>query len=198
MLLSGAEPAMGAGSFRNMSLSNEGETKSEPIRLMSPDNGGCPRGGMARCGYSCLESDRVGSGRSAATTKDVIFARKIMMDSIGNNMDEIDTMLQSGRIDLIEGREYADMVSVMLMAFPHLFPPSSDQWKPNVERDPGTDTFAAPEVWKTYTDLYQQAAYASKTAYKASRAADDNEFKKFGAELRAACDTCHSMYLKQQ
>jgi len=136
--------------------------------------------------------------QSAATTKDVIFARKIMMDSIGNNMDEIDTMLQSGRIDLIEGREHADMISVMLMAFPHLFPASSDQWKPNIERDPGTDTFAAPEVWKTYTDFYQQAAYASKTAYKASRAVDDNEFKKFGAELRAACDTCHSMYLKQQ
>ena len=54
--------------------------------------------------------------QSAATTKDVIFARKIMMDSIGNNMDEIDTMLQSGRIDLIEGREHADMVSVLLMA----------------------------------------------------------------------------------
>lgn len=136
--------------------------------------------------------------QSAATTKDVIFARKIMMDSIGNNMDEIDSMLQTGRIDLTEGREHADMISVMLMAFPHLFPASSDQWKPNVERDPGTDTFAAPEVWKTYTDFYQQAAYASKTAYKASRAADENDFKKFGAELRAACDTCHSMYLKQQ
>jgi cytochrome c556 len=136
--------------------------------------------------------------QSAATAKDVIFARKIMMDTIGTNMDEIDTMLQTGKIDLTEGREHADMISVMLMAFPHLFPPSSDQWKPNVERDPGTDTFAAPEVWKTYTDFYQQAAYASKTAYKASRATDEAEFKKFGAELRAACDTCHSTYLKQQ
>lgn len=168
-----------------MSLTSEGETKSEPIHLgISPDNGGCPRGGMARCGYSRPASHRVGSGPECRYHQGVIFARKIMMDSIGNNMDEIDTMLQSGRIDLIEGREHADMVSVMLMAFPHLFPPSSDQWKPNVERDPGTDTFAAPEVWKTYTDFYQQAAYASKTAYKASRAADDNEFKKFGAELR--------------
>jgi cytochrome c556 len=136
--------------------------------------------------------------QSAATTKDLIFARKIMMDTIGNNMDEIDTMLQTGKIDLTEGREHADMISVMLMAFPHLFPPNSNQWKPNVERDPGTDTFAAPELWKTYTDFYQQAAFASKTAYKASRAKDEAEFKKFGAELRATCDTCHSTYLKQQ
>lgn len=85
---------------------------------ISPDNGGCPRGGMARCGYSRPSLIAWAQDQSAATTKDVIFARKIMMDSIGNNMDEIDTMLQSGRIDLIEGREHADMVSVMLMAFP--------------------------------------------------------------------------------
>src|SRR3954467_55161 len=139
-----------------------------------------------------------GQDQSAATTKDVIFARKIMMDMIGTNMDEIDTMLQTGKIDLAEGREHADMISVMLMAFPHLFPPNSDQWKPNVERDPGTDTFASPELWKTYADFYQQAAFASKTAYKASRATVEAEFKKFGAELRATCYTCHAAFLKQE
>src|SRR3954466_3413445 len=117
--------------------------KSEPIRLrISPGNGGCPRGGRARCGYSRPSPIALAQDQSAATTKDLIFARKIMMDSIGNNMDEIDTMLQTGRIDLAEGREHADTISVMLMAFPHLFPPNSDQWKPNVAHDPGTDTFA--------------------------------------------------------
>src|SRR5437588_5775274 len=63
-----------------------------------------------------------GQDQSAATPKDAIFARKIMMDMIGTNMDEIDTMLQTGKIDLTEGREHADTISVMLMAFPHLFP----------------------------------------------------------------------------
>jgi cytochrome c556 len=144
-----------------------------------------------------LASVAYGQDQSSSTTKDVIFARKILMDTIGTNMDEIDTMVETGKIDLTEGREHADMISVMLMAFPHLFPPNSDQWKPNVERDPGTDTYASPELWKSYTDFYKQAAFASKTAYKASRATDEAEFKKFGAELRATCDTCHSTYLKQ-
>ena len=31
----------------------------------------------------------------------------------------------------------SDTISVMLMAFPHLFPPASNQWKPDVARDPG-------------------------------------------------------------
>jgi cytochrome c556 len=139
-----------------------------------------------------------GQDQSAATTKDVVFARKILMDSIGSNMDEIDTMLQTGKIDLTEGREHADTISIMLMAFPHLFPPSSDQWKPNIERDPGTDTFASPDLWKTFGDFYKLAALASKTAYNASRATDEAAFKKFGAELRATCDTCHDTYLKKE
>jgi cytochrome c556 len=140
----------------------------------------------------------LGQEDNTAITKDLIFARKIMMDTIGANMDEIDTMLQTGKIDLTEGREHADMISVMLMSFPHLFPAHSNQWKPNVERDPGTDTYAAPELWKSFTDFYKQAAFASKTAYRASRAKDETEFKKFGAELRATCDTCHSTFLKQE
>ena len=139
-----------------------------------------------------------GQDQSAATPKDVIFARKIIMATIGTNMDEIDTMLQTGKIDLADGHEHADFISVMLMAFPHLFPPSSDQWKPNVARDPGTDTFASPDIWKSYTDFYKQAAFASKTAYNVSRAKDEAEFKKFGAELRLTCDTCHSTFLKSE
>src|SRR5262249_21306623 len=85
--------------------------------------------------------------QSIATPKDVIFARKIVMDAIGHNMDERKTNVTSAKVDLTEGREHADMVSVMLRASPHLFPPSSNEWKPNVELDPGVDTFAAPEVW---------------------------------------------------
>ncbi len=136
--------------------------------------------------------------QSAATPKDAIFARKIVMGAIGSHMDEIDTMLETGKIDLAEGRDHADAISVLLMAFPHLFPPSTNQWKPDVARDPGTDTFAAPEVWTRYADFYKQAADSSKTAYNVSRAQNDEEFKKFGAQLRASCDACHATYMKPQ
>ena len=135
--------------------------------------------------------------QSAATPKDAIFARKIVMDTIGANMDELETMTHSSNeINLAEGHEHADTVSVMLMAFPHLFPPNTNQWKPNVERDPGRDTFASPEVWERFADFYQQAADASKHAYNASRAKDDASFKKSIAALRTACDSCHAVYLK--
>jgi cytochrome c556 len=138
-----------------------------------------------------------GQDQNAAITKDVIFARKIVMNTIGNNMDELETMTSSDKpINLSEGHEHADMISVMLMAFPHLFPAASNQWKANVERDPGRDTYAAPELFTNYADFYARAASASKTAYNASRAEKVEDFKKYVAELRVACDSCHGLYLK--
>jgi len=140
-----------------------------------------------------------GQDQSGAIAKDAIFARKILMDTIGTNMDELEGMTASAKgVDLAEGREHADNVSIMLMAFPHLFAASTNQWKPNVDRDPGRDTYASPDLWTNYPDFYAQAANASKIAYKASRAEQEKEFKTFVAELRVACDSCHAVYLKSE
>ena len=139
----------------------------------------------------------LGQDRSAAIAKDAIFARKILMDAIGRNMDEIEGMMASPKgVHMAEGREHADNISIMLMAFPHLFPADTNQWKPNVERDPGRDTYAAPELWTNYGDFYARAAQASKVAYNASRAQQESAFKTFAIELRAACDSCHAAYMK--
>src|SRR5258708_14225733 len=115
--------------------------------------------------------------QSAATAKDVIFARKTMMDSISDNMDQIETMISTGKIDLADAHEHADTISVMFMAFPHLFPPASNQWKPNADLDPGTDTFASPDAWSKFPDFYQRAAGASKTAFDITPADDASDLK---------------------
>lgn len=135
--------------------------------------------------------------QSADIPKDTIFARKILMDTIDRNMDALEEMVRSGAaIDFADAHEHADTISVMLMAFPHMFPPSTNQWRPNVDRDPGRDTFAAPELWTNFADFYQQAAAASRLAYAASRASAEADFKKTMAELRTACDFCHARFLK--
>ena len=157
-------------------------------------------GTLAGCAVSAvlaMSLSASGQDRGAAVAKDAIFARKILMDTISTNMDELETMTASDKgVNLTEGREHADIISVMLMAFPHLFPVDTDQWKPNVERDPGRDTYAAPEVFTNYPDFYAKAASASKIAYRASRAEQESDFKRFIAELRVACDSCHGVYLK--
>jgi cytochrome c556 len=148
---------------------------------------------------AALRGDSVafGQDQGAATPKDVIFARKVLMSSIGENMDELEAIIASGKIDVQHGAMHADLVSVMLLAFPHLFPSASNEWKPNVEKDAASDTFAAPEIWTRFADFYQRAQDASKAAFNASRASNEDEFKKSVAELRTGCDGCHAIYQKK-
>ena len=136
--------------------------------------------------------------QSAATVKDVIFARKTVMDTLSDNMDQIEGMISTGKIDIADAHEHADTISVMLMAFPHLFPPASNQWKPGADIDPVTGTFASPDVWSKFTDFYKRAGDASKTAFDMSRADKPDELKAKTAELRTACNGCHAAYLKTQ
>jgi cytochrome c556 len=142
-------------------------------------------------------SAALGQDQSAATPADAIFARKTVMDTLSSKMDIIETATSStNKIDLPGATEQADTVSVLLMAFPHLFPVATNQWKPNVDKDPGTDTFAAPEVWTKFADFYKQAAEAAKLAFDASRATQEAEFRAAITKLRAACDGCHATYMK--
>jgi len=150
-------------------------------------------GGLLATSFVAMAQDQ-----SAATAKDAIFARKTMMSSLSDNMDQIESMISTGKIDLADAHDHADTISVMLMAFPHLFPPSTNQWKPNVDRDPGTDTYASPDVWSKFPDFYQRAASASKTAYDMSRADKVDELKTRAKELRVDCNACHELYLKTQ
>jgi cytochrome c556 len=140
-----------------------------------------------------------GQDQGMTPPKDTIFARKIMMGAIDMNMDEIETMLlPEGKLNLAEGTEHADTISIMLMAIPHLFPASTNQWKPNVDRDPATDTFASPDLWTNFADFYKRAGDASNTALEAARARKAEDFRARIVELRAQCNACHALYQKTQ
>ena len=129
-----------------------------------------------------------------AAPKDVIFARKTLMSSIGTNMYVIDGMLETGKIDLVSGRANAESISAMLMAFPHLFPNSTNLWTSNAVRDPATDTLADAAIWESRSFFYRDAMAASKYAFEASRAQNVADFRKAARDLRLTCDGCHSTY----
>jgi len=136
--------------------------------------------------------------QSAAIAKDAIFARKTVMSALSDKMDQIESMISVGKIKIDSGHDLADTISVMFMAFPHLFPPSTNQWKPNADLDPASDTFASPDVWAKFPDFYQRAASASKIAFSITHADKEDEFKARVQELRVACNACHALYLKTQ
>jgi cytochrome c556 len=132
-------------------------------------------------------------------SKDTIFARKILMGAIDMNMDEIETMLApEGKLELNDAQEHAETISTMLMAFPHMFPSATNQWKQGADRDPATDTFASPELWTNFADFYARATEASKIAWAASRAKRAADFKPLIVQLRQHCNACHAINMKTE
>lgn len=152
----------------------------------------------ALVGLFCVVGGAAWSQSAPPTAvKDEIFARKILMDTIDRHMDQLDWMLSSDKaIDLAHAVEHADTISAMLQAFPHLFPPSTNQWRPGAKRDPARDTYASPALWTNFADFYRRAAAASRIAWKASRVKREADLRTQFTALRAACDSCHAAYLK--
>ena len=135
--------------------------------------------------------------QAAATARDAILARKGLMNSIMDKMDRIANMNSRGKVEMSAAREHADDISVMLSAFPHLFPEGSNQWKEDSDLDPAADTTASPDIWTDFPEFYRRSAMAANTAYELSRAENADEVKRLYRALGVACDTCHALYLKE-
>jgi len=127
---------------------------------------------------------------------DVVLARRVLMTGIGRNMDEITGMLEdAAAFSLPEAREHADVISTMLLAFPHLFPVESNTWSEKLaQEDPAHVSLALPAVWQSYDDFVARAQQASQAALVASFAATAEQFQAIAKDLQQACDSCHQAY----
>jgi cytochrome c556 len=139
----------------------------------------------------------IGQDEGAATVKDIIWARKVLMAAVGDRSDQIRTMISERDIDLERARAQARHIAVLLTVFPHLFPSSSNQWKENANQDPASDTIASPDIWDDFQDFYNQAMGNAKIARDMSHAGDVEELKSLHRALEITCDVCHSLYLKE-
>jgi cytochrome c556 len=119
---------------------------------------------------------------------DVVQARQLLMDAIDEDMHDIDFAGSGQSFPLDTLKAHADRISTLMSAFPHLFPPQT-------QPSPDTPTTASPVVWKEFADFYDRSVAAAKTALDASQAATLDQFKPLGAQLRAACDSCHAKYM---
>jgi cytochrome c556 len=132
----------------------------------------------------------------AQRTADVISARKTMMDFMCDRMAQIEVMIGQNQVDVAFAQGSGEAISAMLQAFPHLFPPSSNRWRPD-DPDPVGQTLASPSVWTSFADFYRQAADAAKIAHAMGRAGAAEDVKSRARELRIVCDSCHALYLEE-
>src|SRR5258708_34135509 len=76
---------------------------------------------------------------------EVVLARRVLMAGIGPNMDEITGMIEdAAAFNLGEALEHADVISTILLAFPHMFPGATDTCADQAAEDQPPHASPAP------------------------------------------------------
>jgi cytochrome c556 len=125
--------------------------------------------------------------------KDIITARQELMEEIEKLMEPIDTVEVKGVHNPDGLRASAATISAMLLAVPHLFPPTTNRFDPKVTEP---ETLALPGIWKDFNSFYKLAAAAAKAAQDMADTQGTAPLKTAGLKLRASCDACHALYLR--
>lgn len=138
--------------------------------------------------------DPAGPGWTGLTSpKDVIAARQSIMAELERLMRPIDTFAAGQAGEPADLRTAAAAIPPLLLAAPHLFPPTTNLYDA-AEAEPAT--LALPAIWESFPTFYALAAASSTAATKMVRAAEPQALRIAGRELRATCDACHTPYLR--
>jgi cytochrome c556 len=163
--------------------------------------------GMAAVGFGCAQEQTpqqtpepaapaavAGPGWTGLTEPaEVIEARRGLMDELERLIKPIDLYTIGEPADPEELRSAAVTISRMLLAVPHLFPPTTNLYDPKVV-DP--QTAALPVLWRTF-DTFFELSEAAEVAATSMTTVDDPEALRAAARsLRASCDACHAVYLR--
>ena len=85
----------------------------------------------------------------------------------------------------------ARTVSVMLLAVPHLFPPTTNLYDAEAAQPV---TLALPKIWEQFPTFYAMAGATSKLADTLAHTTDADALHKGAEDLREACEACHEMF----
>lgn len=124
---------------------------------------------------------------------EIIEARRLLMTEAERLMKPIDGYTIGEPADPAQLRSLATTLEPMLLALPHLFPPSTNLFDPAVIDPP---TIALPAIWQRFGTFRTLAENAERAA-AALREADGTEaLQAASTRLRTACDVCHRTFTR--
>jgi cytochrome c556 len=122
---------------------------------------------------------------------DVIKARYELMMHMEMLMEPIDTLQVEPLRDAAQLRTHAEAIAAMLLTVPHLFPPTTNLYKPE---GPEYPTLALPKIWQNFDTFYRLAMASSATAEQLAAAQGEAQLRAAGLKLRNSCDACHTLF----
>jgi cytochrome c556 len=108
-------------------------------------------------------------------------------------MEPIDTIQVTAVRDVTKLHTNAQVIGAMLLALPHLFPPTTNLYDPQVQLPV---TLALPQIWKDFGSFYKLAAATATAAEVMGTAQGTPALRAASLKLRASCDACHALHLR--
>ena len=133
-----------------------------------------------------------GQGWTGITNpQDLILARETLMVKLEDLMKPIDTYTVDNTIspDIITAN--AKTISAILLAVPHLFPPTTNLYDPRVKQPV---TLALPGIWEQFPAFYEMASATSRMADKLAHTTGADALHTGAMDLREACEACHETF----
>lgn len=154
---------------------------------------------LSACGDAAPKAERESelpsdaSWTGASKPLEVIAARQHLMEHVEELMLPIDLLEVGEKAPSEVLHEHAGMISAMLAAAPHLFPPTTNLFK---AEDAQPATLALPAIWENFEGFYAMAEATAAAAEAMTMAEDFEHQQQAGKALRASCDACHALYLR--
>jgi cytochrome c556 len=128
-----------------------------------------------------------------AQPEEVIEARRVLMRDAERLMKPIDSFSVGAAADPAALRSAAVTLEAMLLALPHLFPPTTNLFETTGREPP---TIALPAIWDRFAAFQTFAASSEGAAAALAVAADGEPLLAASKRLRTTCDTCHRAFTK--
>lgn len=125
--------------------------------------------------------------------EEIIEARRLLMIEAERQMKAIDLYTLGEPADPAALRSAAVTIEPLLLALPHLFPPTTNLYDPNRLEQP---TIAVPALWRNFATFQELAAKSETAAVALAAAPDEAALKEAARNLRATCDSCHAVFTK--
>lgn len=125
--------------------------------------------------------------------EEVIEARRVLMTEAERLMRPVDGYIVGEPADAAVLRANAASLEALLLALPHLFPPTTNRFDPNVLDPP---TAALPTIWQRFPAFLTFAESAERAAAALRDAEDTEALRAASTRLRGMCDACHAQFMK--
>jgi cytochrome c556 len=144
--------------------------------------------------FAADPAPKAGPGWTGLTEpKELIEAREELMVEMERIMRPLDSYTIGEPAEPEELRSIAQTVSVMMLAVPHLFPPTTNLYDPKATE---LKTLALPPIWQNWAAFEKLAVASHEKAEEVAKMQTPADLKAGALALRATCDACHAGFLR--